>query len=374
MTNQAGMVVVSVPFDLNENDLLPGCEYFLNLFVTLKTDDVLLKAGHVIAMEQFELHPQLPDAPEQFFPELTCSRTEGKTVLTGQSFRIAFDENTGRMIQYEADGKDLIVPGEGPVGSFYRAKTDNDSGFGYGLSVFNQPWKTPGDYQVEAYTVDAKQDRAVITVRGAYPDLNGTILHTVYTVYGDGTVHADVTLIPHYNESLVYVPVAGMQLTVPGAYEQMTFFGRGPEENYIDRRMGTKVGVYETTVTDNFFPYVKSSETGNRTDVRWIALRDESGFGLLAAAYGEPIEVSALHYTAGELDRRVHPYELNALSDTVLRLNAVQIGLGGDNSWSRIVPHEQYLPHDSEYHYSFALAPVQEGQDAIKAYLSIKNR
>ena len=373
-SNQAGSAVVSAPFALNEKDLLASCEYFLNLFVTLKTDDGLLKAGHVIAMEQFELHPELPDAPEQFFPDLTCSRTEGKTVLTGQGFRIAFDENTGRMIQYEADGKILIVPGEGPMGSFYRAATDNDSGFGYGLFVFNKPWKTPGEYVIDDYAIDAKEDRAVITVQGAYPGLSGTILNMVYTVYGDGTVHTDVTLIPQYNESLVYVPVAGMQLTVPGSYEQMIFYGRGPEENYIDRRMGTKVGVYETTVTDNFFPYVKSSETGNRTDVRWIALTNESGFGLLAAACDSPMEVSALHYTAEELDRRVHPFELNALSDTVLRLNAVQIGLGGDNAWSRIVPHEQYLPHDLEYHYSFSLTPIRADQDAMEVYLSMKNR
>ena len=181
-------------------------------------------------------------------------------------------------------------------------------------------------------------------------------------------------MIPRYNESLVYVPVAGMQLTVPGEYEQITFYGRGPEENYADRRTGTRVGVYETTVTDNFIPYVKSSETGNRTGVRWIALTDEGGFGLLAAACGEPMETSALHYTAEELDRRVHPYELHALSDTILRLNAVQIGVGGDNAWSRIVPHEPYLPCGPEYRYSFTLTPLQAGQDMMEAYLSVKNR
>lgn len=90
--------------------------------------------------------------------------------------------------------------------------------------------------------------------------------------------------------------------------------------------------------------------------MRWVALTDENGFGLLAAAE-TTLEMSALHYTSSELDRRVHPYELHALEDTVLRLNAVQIGLGGDNSWSRIVTHEQYLPHDPAYAYSFVLAP-----------------
>ena len=132
------------------------------------------------------------------------------------------------------------------------------------------------------------------------------------------------------------------------------------------------MGVYETTVTDNFVPYVKSSETGNRTGVRWVALRDENGYGLLAVAGDQPIEVSALHYTALELDRAVHPYELEKLEDTVLRLNAVQIGVGGDNSWSKIVPHEQYLPHEAEYRYSFILSPLLPGEDAMDKSVALK--
>ena len=179
-------------------------------------------------------------------------------------------------------------------------------------------------------------------------------------------VAARVTIIPQYNENLVYIPVAGVQLTVPGDYERMTFFGRGPEENYWDRANGTKVGRYETTVTENFIGYVKTSETGNRTGVRWIALTDESGFGLLAAAGEKPLEVSALHYTPEDLDRGVHPYELNTLDDTILRLNAVQIGVGGDNAWSRIVPHEQYLPHEEVYEYTFTLMPLNGNEDAME--------
>lgn len=373
-TNQPGKVTVQLPFCWQEEDLLAGCEYFLNLFVTLKEDAGLLPAGHLVAQEQFELHPSLPMVEAQRLPSLTCLRQEGQTLLTGDGFTIAFEEKTGRLVQYEANGRTLIVPGQGPAGSFYRAATDNDTGFGYGLFVFNAPWKTPGEYKISAYSVQLEEDRAVITVSGSYPELNGLTLDTVYTVYGDGVIAADVTLTPHYSDSLVYVPVAGMQLTVPGALEKMTFFGKGPEENYIDRANGVTVGVYQTTVTDNFFPYVKSQETGNRTGVRWISLTGEEGFGLLAAAGESPLEISALHYTPEELDRRVHPHELNACADTILRLNAIQIGLGGDNSWSRIVTHEPYLPHDESYRYSFLLAPVDETTDPMAKYVAIHNR
>ena len=373
-TNQPGVARVQVPFAWREADLLPGHEYFLNLAVTLKEDSGLLPAGHVVAIEQYALHPALPAAEaEGPLPALSCARENGQVVLAGADFTLVFDEVLGRLVQYTAAGRELIVPGQGPVGNFYRAATDNDTGFGYGLFVFTRPWKDASDYAVDSFTVEAQADRAVVTVTGHYPALNGMVHNTVYTVYGDGAVAADVTIIPNYDKDFVYVPVVGMELMVPGAYEQMTFFGRGPEENYWDRAWGTKVGRYATTVTDNFIGYVRTSETGNRTGVRWIALTDETGSGLLAVG-GTPLEVSALHYTALELDRRVHPYELNALADTVLRLNAVQIGVGGDNAWSRIVPHAQYLPHEVEYRYAFTLAPLAAGEDAMEKSVVLRER
>ena len=375
VTNQPGVARVQVPFTWEETDLIYGHEYFLNLTVTLREDSGMLKAGHVVAMDQFELHPELPQAQSsEILPGVTCAREDGQTVITGEGFKAVFDEASGRLILYQVDGQDLIVPGEGPAGNFYRAATDNDSGFGYGLFVFTRPWKEAGEFAVANYDPVVQADRVIITVEGAYPDLNGMEQRTVYTVYGDGAIAMQVTLTPHYDKNYVYIPVAGMELRVPGAYEQMTFFGRGPEENYQDRSKGTRVGRYSTTVTDNFVPYVKSSETGNRTGVRWISLTDGTGAGLLAVSGENPLEVSALHFTALELNRRVHPYELNALEDTVLRLNAVQIGVGGDNSWSRIVPHEQYLPCDEQYEFGFVLSPLASEDDPMEMSVELRLR
>ena len=157
------------------------------------------------------------------------------------------------------------------------------------------------------------------------------MLNTTYTVSGAGTLRAAVEIRPNYDERLVYIPVAGMSMRVPGEFEQLTWFGNGPEETYIDRWKGTKVGTWHTTVTDNFFPYIQSSETGNHVGTRWLTLTDDTGFGLRITAE-TPIEFSALHYTAEELDRGVHPYELNREEDTILRLNAIQIGIGGDDT------------------------------------------
>ena len=376
MTNQPGRATIAIPFEWKAEDVRSGCEYFLNITVTLKEDNGLLKAGHVVDIEQYEIEPEAQAAAAEIpdFPALTVQRSEGETLIMSEGMVVAFDETQGRLVRLEADGRSLVVPGEGPTGSFFRAGTDNDRGFGYGLFVFTQPWKVTGDYRVDRFTVDdSRDDRVIIRIEGAYPGLNGMVFNMVYTVYGNDMVAAQITIIPQYDKEFVYIPVVGVQLTVPGDYEQMTYFGRGPEENYWDRSMGTKVGRYQTTVTDNFFGYVKSSETGNRTGVRWIALTDETGFGLLVAAGGQPLEASALHYTPEELDRGVHPYELEALEDIILRLNAVQIGVGGDNAWSRIVPHEQYLPHEERYEYSFVFMPLRAEEDAMGKSIEIKN-
>ena len=176
------------------------------------------------------------------------------------------------------------------------------------------------------------------------------------------------------HQQLIYIPVVGMQMTLPKAYERMTYFGCGPEENYTDRHSGTKVGRYETTVTDNFFPYMEPSETGNRTGVRWIALTDETGEGLLAATDSAPMEASALHYTPEALTQAKHPYQLTATENVILRLNAVQIGLGGDNSWYRIIVHEPYLtPLTRDYDYAYILSPLSAKEDAMEKARTIRN-
>lgn len=375
LTGQPGEAEIRLPFELTADDLRAGCEYLLNIAVVLKEDTGMLRAGHTMAMEQFEITPdaEAPRAePTELIPVVVI-RENGQTRVSGYR-DVLFDDATARITRITVDGVELIADGRGPAANFFRAGTDNDRGFGYGLFVFARPWKEAGDYQATRFDVDqSRPDRAVITAEGTYPGLNDTAVRVTYTVFYDGTVVCDYVIVPHYDKTYVYIPVVGMEMTVPGEFEQMTFFGRGPEENYWDRSGGTKVGVYETTVTENFVGYVRSGETGNRTGVRWVALRDENGYGLLAAAGDQPMEMSALHYTAQELDRGVHPYELNRLDDIILRLNAVQIGVGGDNSWSRIVPHAQYLPHEPEYRYSFLLSPLTPEDDAMEKSVELRS-
>lgn len=365
VTNQPGSADIRIPFTWEASQLRSGSEYFLNLSLRLKQADGMLPAGFETAWEQFTLTPDVQPEPQaaQEQPSVAVTERPGTVLVETPTLRAQFDTRLGRIVLcqgLDASGawRDLLVSGEGPQGDFFRGSTDNDRAYGAGLNVFIAMWRDKGTYQVSRFDIARKTPGEVtLTVEGTYPELNGLVLNTTYTVSGAGTLRAAVEIRPNYDERLVYIPVAGMSMRVPGEFEQLTWFGNGPEETYIDRWKGTKVGTWHTTVTDNFFPYIQSSETGNHVGTRWLTLTDDTGFGLRITAE-TPIEFSALHYTAEELDRGVHPYELNREEDTILRLNAIQIGIGGDDSWSRIAPHEQYLPHAESYCYSYTISPV----------------
>lgn len=373
ISNQPGTKDVVVPFHLSEDAVWAGSEYFLNLSVQLKQADRLLPTGFEIAREQFEIIPQRVAAQTEAASSQPVSwYREGDVVrVETDTLRVSFSQSLGRMIRYEAlnpDGRwdTLLVEGEGPQGDFFRASTDNDRAFGAGLNVYIGMWKEKGDYVVQGFSMDdTQQGVIVVQIDGTYPALNGMTLNTRYAIDSEGFVVVEATIVPHYDTNFVYLPVAGMSMRVPKEYEQLAWFGNGLEETYIDRWKGAQVGRWQSTVSDNFFPYVQSSETGNHIGTRWVALTDADGNGLLATALSGPFEFSALHYTADELDRAVHPYELNALQETILRINAIQLGIGGDDSWSRIVTHEAYLPNNAVYQYSYILSPISRNVDLM---------
>ena len=151
---------------------------------------------------------------------------------------------------------------------------------------------------------------------------------------------------------------------MPKEFSNVTWYGKGPEENYIDRQSGYQVGVYKKDVDDFFIDYIKPQETGNRTDVRWVSMTNKEGTGLLAKTE-VPMEFSALYYTAEELTNVMHSYMLGSKDRITLRLNQRQMGLGGDNSWGA-KPLPPYLnPSDRVYEYSYTLKPVST--DSIDA-------
>jgi beta-galactosidase len=173
-----------------------------------------------------------------------------------------------------------------------------------------------------------------------------------YTIYGSGDVVIDTHVVP--GSDLPPLPRIGLQMCLPGQYDTFSWYGRGPHETYADRKLGAKIGVYSGTVDDQYVPYVVPQENGNKTDVRWVALADDSGVGLLAV--GMPLlNVSAHHFTTDDLTRATHTYELERQEDVTLNLDYAQGGLGNESCGPGVLP--QYLLQPQEVRFRLRLRP-----------------
>jgi len=178
---------------------------------------------------------------------------------------------------------------------------------------------------------------------------------STYTIYGGGDVVIEAHVLP--TGKLPPLPRVGLQMCLPGEYNTFSWYGRGPHESYSDRKLGAQVGVYHGTVDDQYVPYITPQENGNKTDVRWVALTDEEGIGLLAVGM-ELLNVSAHHFTTEDLTQATHTYELRRREDITLNLDYKQSGLGNASCGPGVL--EQYLLEPQEIRYGVRLIPFSE--------------
>lgn len=347
-----------ITLPMEKPTLEAGAEYFLNVSFTLKEDTDWASKGHEIAAEQFKVPYEVPEVQPDEIAKMTEIIVEnGDSVISvnGTDFKLNFNKAQGTIASFTYKKTELIK--SGPVPDYWRAPLDNDKG--YGMPNRSGTWRNAGedrtvtDVEVKKYGENAVR----INVAGTLPTKNESEYQTAYIVYGTGEVVIKSTL--EAGNGLPEIPAIGMEFTLPEELEQMDWYGRGPESNYWDRKTGYPVGVYSSTVEDQFFPYVEPQETGNKTDVRWVTFTNKEGIGLMAT--GLPLmEVNALHYTEEDLESSAHPYELEKKEDIFVSLNYHQMGLGGDNSWGA-TPHSEFtLNADKTYAYSYRLQPVSK--------------
>jgi beta-galactosidase len=189
------------------------------------------------------------------------------------------------------------------------------------------------------------------------------IWETTYKVQVDGAILVSARFLPQ-SSRLPKIPRMGMQMTMPRGFDHIVWLGKGPQETYCDRS-DARVGLYRGTVREQFFrDYSEPGESGNKVDVRWVALTNDLGTGLLAA--GLPLlSVNALHHTTDDLQDAEHPYELPYRDTTVLNLDLQQQGVGGDDSWGAW-PHDEFMIPVKEHSYQFRLLPIRSAIDVAK--------
>lgn len=342
-----------------------GVEYFLNVSFVQKQDTLWAARGHEIAWDQFLLPAS---APASSFaaaraPKLQTAETAGSITLTGPEFSLRFDRKSGLIESYQFRGVNLLE--RGPRPDFWRAPTNNDRG---AWKVFHDRaakdkslditvWKDAGPlWQVRDVRVEKLNDMSArVTVSAA---VNTTAAYSIaYTIYGSGDVIVECSYKPG-GENLAMMPRFGTELLAAPGLENLTWYGRGPKETMQDRNF-ERVGVYRTSVDEDWVEYMRPQENGNKVDVRWIALTNAQGVGLMAVG-AEPLSAEARHYSKEEIERSAYTFQMVRQPEIYLNIDMKQMGAGGIDSWSpKAYPMEPYrIPSGVERKYRYRLTPI----------------
>ncbi len=350
---------VSVPF--NTPALKAGAEYFLTLSFTQKSKTSWSDKGHQVACEQFKIPYKVPQAPLldiASMPGIGLYQTDGCAVIDGSDFYIYFSKTEGKIKTLRYNDKELLK--SGPVLNFWRAPTDNDHG---GEDKSNERvWRIAGldrmEQKTNKVTVKQLNDKQISIKVDAFivapGNANGFNALISYTICGSGDILIEADIDPVGDMPIL--PKIGLQMTVAGDYDRFTWLGRGPHENYPDRKESALVGLYNSNVQDQYFPYVMPQENGAKSDVRWAALTNQKGEGLLTQAM-PLLTVSALHYNTKDLELAKHTYDLKQRDDITLNLDFEMLGLGGDDSWTPMTVHPKYRVHPKKAQYSVRIRP-----------------
>jgi beta-galactosidase len=360
--------VVQVPFKAISPEA--GVEYFLNLSWRLTHDMPWAKQGYEVAWEQFKLPMESP--PKALatadIPPIKVEQDDAKAIIAAGETVWTVDKKSGLLISWQFKDTELI--GDPLRPHFWRAPIDNDRGNNMDKRL--GIWRHAGrDWKLKDVGVQAISPQVVeVRATADLPTVESTYQMT-YRFLGSGDVVVDGHFKPG-QKGLPELPRFGMQMasTSAAAFDTITWFGRGPQETYCDRD-DARVGLYSGRIDDQFFAdYTEPGESGNKVDVRWLALTGPKGVGLLAI--GMPrLSVNALPYTTDDLEGVKHAFQIPRREVVTINLDLKQMGVGGDDSWGAL-PHEQYRIKPAEYSYRFRLRAFDTAKDSPRALSKVR--
>ena len=354
--------------DIDYGALDSAGEYLLNVAFTLKDADGILPAGTEVARQQFALtEPQAPDMTvanvketnlDVELPQIVDNQ-RNYLVVTGPGFDIEFDRGNGFMSLYRVDGVDMLAEGAQLTPNFWRAPTDND--FGANLQLRFAAWRNP-EMKLTALDAATEPDGTVRVTADYTIDAVSAKLSMTYTINNAGAVLVTEKLTADKDAKVSPMFRFGMQMPMPLDFDRIEYYGRGPRENYIDRQESADLGLYAQTVSEQFYPYIRPQENGNKTDIRYWRQINHAGKGLEIVA-SEPFAASALNYTIESLDdgdhkHQRHSSEVEKAPFTNLLIDKAQMGLGCIDSWGSW-PMEKYRLPYGDYEFTFILRPVK---------------
>jgi len=338
-----------------------GVDYFLNVYADTKAATALLPAGYELCKEQFafESNSYFATTKPASPGKVTVEKSErgDRVILTSGDFKAVISGGGGGGLDaYSYKGVDVLNGTVEP--NFWRAPTDND--FGADMQRNLNIWRNAGARFVKSMDVIEKDSCAIVSCLYQLTNINCQ-LKVDYTMYADGSLNIALDFNNERND-LPEMPRFGLLFKLPECYSNLTWYGRGPHENYTDRNDASLIGLYKSTVAGQYHPYIRPQETGNKSDVRWATLTDDKGFGLKITG-DQPLNVTALNYQSEDMDpglskKQQHPVDVVPQHETFLSVDLFQRGVGGLNSWGA-QPMSKYRYSVKPYHYSFTLSMVK---------------
>ncbi|MCC8154492.1 MAG: DUF4981 domain-containing protein [Tannerellaceae bacterium] len=350
-----------IQLDYDRNTLPEGKELLLTTSYKLKKGEQLLPAGYVIAQDQLTIAPynQYSASIEETKP-VDIYEDLVHVVISGEEVKISFDKRDGWIKELSMNGLSMLEYGYALKPNFWRAPTDNDMGANF-QQLF-VAWKNP-ELKMKDFSVERKGNNAFIQVHYDLPELYAR-LRMEYEINYAGEIRIKEDLqVDKTKEKMPHMFRYGMQLVMPGLFDRIEFYGRGPSENYIDRHISQPVGLYKQLVKDQYYNYVRPQESGSKSDLRIWKVTDIDGRGL-AFRSDKPFSASALNYLQDDLDdgwekQQRHSGEVKERDFTVVCFDLKQMGLGGINSWGTW-PLEQYrIPYDN-YTFNIVIQPIRK--------------
>ncbi|TWU42484.1 glycoside hydrolase family 2 TIM barrel-domain containing protein [Novipirellula artificiosorum] len=329
-------------------------ECLLTVSFELPKETNWASAGHRIAWDQFEVKAaDSVDQPSGEKPTVTAEDNERMVVITSGKVQYRMDPSNGDLTSIKVDGKEMLHSPLAP--NFWKAPNDNQFRNGYVNRL--GPWRAAAaEREFVDFLGEENGDVFEATIKSKLP-VGDSSYKIRYWFFPDGSVQVKAAYEPGKG-NFPMLPRFGMQLAVAKDLNQVQWYGRGPQETYCDRKTGGEIAVYESTVDEMVFPYCRSQDTGNRTDVRSMTLTDSKGRGIEIVG-SEPLSMSAWPYTISDVELASHPYELPRRDFNMVFVDLKLHGVGGDNSWGAKTHPEYTLPGDQPYSYSFTLSPVE---------------
>ncbi|OMF23487.1 beta-galactosidase [Paenibacillus sp. FSL H8-0548] len=345
--------VLTIPYAL-PNLSSTSQEAVLTVQLLLKEQTLWAEAGHEIAFEQFVLPAPVAVTvgPAAAKPAVKIEETAAALLVSGESFAAQFDLASGSLASYRWNGTERLLQELAP--NFWRAYTDNDRG--NKQHERSATWRAAGAERIlRAMSWEAEATSVTVRVQYSLPTTAESLLSLIYKVSGDGEIEVYEELQP--GKGLPEIPEVGILFQMPAQYDQVSWYGQGPDETYWDRQTGGKLGLYAGKVQDQLVPYIRPQECGNKMDVRFASITNEQGEGLVLK--GAPhFELNVLPYTPSELEAHDHIHLLPVSDKTVVRVNHKQMGVGGHDSWGQRPEKEYILYANQVYTHRFTIQGV----------------